>query len=66
MELLIDPAIKTIQFNSIASSQKGYGRKIVAAVVEATPDGWILVVPFDWSRGFWEKMMEEYPRIVVL
>jgi hypothetical protein len=65
VNLLIDPAIKTIQFYTIISSQKGNGRKIVKSVVEATPDDWFLVVVMDWSGGFWEKMMEEYPRIVV-
>jgi hypothetical protein len=65
LELLIDADNKTIQFYSITSTQKGYGRKIVKAVVEATPDDWELVVVLDWSRGFWTKMMEEYPRIIV-
>ena len=68
VELLIDPDtdISAVQFYSLASSEKGYGRKIVDAVVRATPDDWNLVVVMDWSRGFWEKMVEEYPRIVVL
>jgi hypothetical protein len=38
---------------------------MVAAVVEATPEDWQLAVVMDWSGGFWEKMVEEYPRIVV-
>jgi hypothetical protein len=65
VNLLIDPSIKTIQFYSIISSQKGNGRKIVKSVVEATPDDWRLVVVMDWSGGFWNRLMEEYPRIVV-
>ena len=65
VELLIDPAFKTVQFYAIVSFQKGYGRKMVAAVVEATPEDWSLVVAMDWSGGFWKKMGEEYPRIVV-
>jgi hypothetical protein len=65
VELLIDPAISTAQFYTLASSPRGYGRKIVDAVVRATSDDWNLVVVMDWSRGFWEKMVEEYPRIVV-
>lgn len=65
VELLIDPAISTVQFFSLASSEKGYGRKIVKAVVSATPDDWNLVVVMDSSDGFWERMLEEYPRIVV-
>lgn len=66
VELLIDTEHKTVQFYSITSSQKGYGRKIVASVANGTPDDWTLVVTMDWSGGFWEKMTEEYPRIVVL
>jgi len=65
VELLIDPAIATIQFYSLASSVKGYGRKIVDAVVRGTPDDWNLAVVMDWSGGFWKRMLEEYPRIVV-
>ncbi len=65
VELLIDPAISTVQFFSLASSEKGYGRKIVEAVVRATPDDWNLIVTMDWSGGFWDKMLQEYPRIIV-
>jgi hypothetical protein len=65
VELLIDPAFKTVQFFSIVSFKKGNGRKMVAAVVEATPEDWQMAVVMDWSGGFWEKMVEEYPRIVV-
>lgn len=65
VELLIDPAISTVQFSSLASSQEGYGRKIVEAVVRATPDDWNLVVAMDWSGGFWDRMLDEYPQIVV-
>jgi hypothetical protein len=65
VELVIDPDISTVQFYSLASSQKGYGKKIVDAVVRGTPDDWHLVVVMDWSRGFWDRMLEIYPRIVV-
>ncbi len=65
VELLIDPDINTVQFYSLASSEKGYGRKIVDAVVRGTPDDWNLVVVMDYSGGFWDKMLEEYPRIVI-
>jgi hypothetical protein len=45
--------------------KQGYGRKIVDAVVLGTPDDWNLVVVMDWSGGFWDRLLEEYPRIVV-
>lgn len=65
VELLIDPENSTVQFYSLASTEKGYGRKIVDAVVRGTPENWNLVVVMDTSGGFWDKMLEEYPRIVV-
>ncbi len=65
VELLIDPDNRTIQFFSLTSSEKGYGRKIVKAVVDATPVDWFIVVVFDSSGGFWQKMIEEFPRLSV-
>ena len=65
VELLIDPDHSTVQFFSLASSEKGYGRKIVDAVVKATPADWNIVIVMDYSGGFWDKMLEEHPRIVV-
>jgi hypothetical protein len=65
VELLVDPAFKTVQFFSIVSFKKGNGRKMVAAVVDATPEDWSLAVVMDWSGGFWEKMREEWPRIMI-
>ncbi len=65
VELLIDPAFKTVQFYSIVSFKKGFGREMVAAVVAATPEDWPLVVVMDGSEEFWKKMTEEYPKIVV-
>ena len=64
-ESFITPDISIVQFYSLTSSQKGYGRKIVEVVVRATPDDWDLVVTMDWSGGFWDKMLQEYPRIIV-
>ena len=66
VELLIDPDNKTIQFFSLTSSEKGYGRKIVKAVVDATPVDWFIVVVFDSRGGFWQKMIEEFLRIAVI
>ena len=66
VELVVDhPNISTVQFYSLTSFEKGYGRKIVDAVVRGTPDDWNLVVVIDSSDGFWDRMLEEYPRIVV-
>jgi len=65
IELLFAPDVFTFQFYSLVSSPKGYGRKIVDAVVRGTPDDWNLAVVFDRSGGFWDRMVEQYPRIVV-
>ena len=65
VELLIDTKWRVIQFYAITSALKGLGRKMVEAVVNATPADWKLTVVFDWSDGFWQKMVEEHPRIVV-
>ena len=66
VQLLVDFDHHAIQFYSLTSSEKGNGRRIVASVVQATPDDWMLVVPMDWSGGFWARMVAEFPRIVVL
>jgi hypothetical protein len=65
IELLIDSTYNVVQFYSIISSIKGCGRKMVDAVVNATPNNWELAVVFDWSGGFWKRMVKEHPRIVV-
>jgi hypothetical protein len=54
---------RVIQFYTITSAVRGCGNKIVAAVVSATPADWQLVVPMDWSGGFWRRIAEEYPRL---
>ena len=66
VELLIDLDDKTIQFYSLTSAIKGHGGKIVSSIVKATPKDWSLYVVMDWSGGFWAKMTEKYPQIIVL
>ena len=65
VELLVDAESRVVQFYAITSAVQGCGRKIVAAVVAATPADWQLVVVMDWSGGFWQRMAEEYPRLVI-
>ncbi|MGB5735744.1 MAG: hypothetical protein WBM40_15020 [Thiohalocapsa sp.] len=65
VELLIDANARVVQFYAITSAEKGAGRKMVEAVVGATPTDWFLAVPFDWSGGFWERMARDYPRLQV-
>jgi hypothetical protein len=63
VELLIESESQVVQFYALTSSVRGCGRKIVGAVVSATPEDWYLAVLLDWSGGFWQRMAEEYPRL---
>ena len=65
VELVIDTATNVVQFYAITSAVKGCGRKMVEAVIGATPEDWHLAVVFDWSGGFWQRMAQDYPRLVV-
>ena len=65
VELLVDESTKVVQFYALTSAVKGCGRKIVEALLGATPEDWQLAVVFDSSGGFWRKMMAENPRLVV-
>ncbi len=65
VELLIDQSAKVVQFYALTSAIKGCGRKMVEAVIGATPEDWQLAVVMDWSGGFWQKMAQEHPRLVV-
>ena len=65
VELLIDVPNKIIQFYLITSSIKGCGKKMVSSIVNAAPEDWKLAIVMDWSGGFWQVMMERYPRLVV-
>lgn len=65
VELLVDESTEVLQFYALTSAVKGCGRKMVQAVVSATPEDWHVAVVLDWSGGFWRKMMAEHPRLVV-
>jgi hypothetical protein len=65
VDLLIDGEAKIVQFFALTSAIKGCGRRIVAAVVGATPDDWHLTVLLDWSGGFWRRMAKDYPRLLI-
>ncbi len=65
VELLIDVPNKVIQFYSITSSLKGCGEEMVSSIINAVPQEWEIVTVMDWSGGFWQVMLERYPRLVV-
>ena len=66
VSLLLELDYKVIQFYEMNSPVKGYGSKIVDAVINALPEDWSAAVVMDWSGGFWDKMREKYSKIVIL
>lgn len=66
VHLIIHEPFTDIQFYEITSAVKGCGGKIVDAIIRALPDDWRACILMDWSRGFWEKMMERHDRIEIL
>jgi hypothetical protein len=42
------------QFFEMNSATKGYGGKMVNAVLKDLPEEWDGVVVIDWSDGFWD------------
>ena len=64
--LILDLAYKDIQFYEINSVIRGYGGKMVDAVMKALPKDWNAVIIMDWSQGFWDKMKERYKNLVIL
>jgi hypothetical protein len=66
VHLILDFGTNTIQFFEITSAVKGYGEKMVKAIITALPDDWEAAVVMDWSDGFWERMAQKYYKIVIL
>jgi hypothetical protein len=66
VSLLLELDHKVIQFYEMNSPIKGYGSKMVNAVIRALPEDWSAVVVMDWSGGFWEKMRKKHRKLVIL
>ncbi|MBA7630956.1 hypothetical protein ES703_38483 [subsurface metagenome] len=60
ISLIVDLCCKTIQFYEINSAIKGYGHKMVSAVLKDLPKDWKVILFMDWSDGFWDKMKEKF------
>jgi len=54
LSLILDVDHKDIQFLKMTSATKGYGEKMVDAVMKDLPEGWSGVIVMDWSGGFWD------------
>jgi hypothetical protein len=66
VSLLFELDYNVIQFYEMNSPVKGYGSKMVDAVIRALPEDWSAAVVMDRSGGFWEKMRERYDKIDIL
>jgi len=66
VSLIVAEEREEIQFYEITSAVKGYGSRMVGAVLNALPRSWRVYVLMDWSDGFWKVMRRRHRRIVVV
>jgi len=66
ISLILDEERKEIQFFEIMSAVKGYGSRMVKAVMDALPEEWRAYVLMDWSGGFWDVMRKRHRRLTLL
>jgi hypothetical protein len=66
VSLIVEEAREEIQFYEITSAVKGYGPRMVGAVLRALPKSWKAIVVMDWSDGFWKAMRRRHRRIVLM
>lgn len=64
--LIFDENYKDIQFYEITSAVKGYGSRMVEAVLDGLPKGWKVIVIMDWSDGFWAVMRKRHRRVLLM
>jgi len=66
VSLIVEEDREEIQFYEITSAVKGYGSRMVEAVLHAMPKKWKAIVVMDWSDGFWKAMRRRHRRIVLM
>lgn len=66
VSLILDEDYKDIQFYEITSAVKGYGSRMVEAVLDGLPQGWEVIVLMDSSGGFWDVMSKRYKRVLLM
>lgn len=66
VHIILDYPYNTIQFYEITSAKRGYGKKMVKAVLSSIPDDWRALVAMDYSEGFWDRMIEKYDNISII
>ncbi len=63
VSLILDFQHQFLQFYEITAARKGYGQKMVDAVLSGLPEDWEVCIVMDWSGGFWQKMKANYPSV---
>lgn len=66
VSLIVEEDREEIQFYEITSAVKGYGSRMVEAVLCAMPKKWKAIVVMDWSDGFWKAMRRKHRRIMLV
>ncbi len=68
VSIIMDLVCREIQFFAITSAKRGYGGKMVDAVMRALPADWkaVVLMGWDWSDGFWEHMSEKYANLEIV
>ncbi len=66
VHLILDIPYNTVQFFEITYAVKGYGERMVQAMLKSIPDDWEAAVAMDFSGGFWDKMVKRYRNIEIL
>ena len=67
VHLILDHPYNTIQFYEITSAVKGYGEKMVKAVLSSIPADWLAAVIIDYdSESFWDRMIEKYDNLSII
>ncbi len=67
VHLILDYPYNTIQFYEITSAVKGYGEKMVKAILSSIPSDWQASVIIDYdSESFWDRMIEKYNNLTII
>ena len=68
VSVILSFEFQEIQFFAITSAKKGYGGRMVDAVMRALPVDWkaVVVMEWDWSDGFWEHMSRKYANLEIV
>ena len=63
VHLIYDFELKEMEFYEINSPKKGWGGRMVKASLKHLSGDWKVVLVFDWSSSFWDKMEQKYKHV---